>query len=503
MEKYIGRRPPQEERDFMGIKEYRWEIGNPQLVIVEKITNFSDLPVSRESRESIDEFLGNLKENYQKEGVAYEKTSNLQNPGMFILNPVYLGELPDQVIGYLKGSGKLETLRNSLPESYPLAVQIGRKLKINPTPHPNFCNVIFFEDAQNVFDAEINSSRLINFIRALMAKLGSFKIILIPLSNPDLPILGTLEGGHPRLDLKTLTHRIRILGSVKPVGGIEPLNNLSCISKEVWEGSNIVRQMQDLGKFLQEKGLLNPPIKIEDFIKDQKLARLIGKFAGFMRQQEGAFAAFTPEFSNYPSPWDGIYAVSRSGSDQGIVIKSELRPEDIIPLIPLKNKKVGQILIKDLPSRKPSVEAEEFILPLSGVEPEEVSDEAQEIKAPPIIGIIHIHGSLNNLPGELGEKVILLEPDIERYPPVGCGVDAMQAMSAYFMNQAIDQWGKWPKQNSKLEIAIAPVPNHGTNIFCFLKLKEDGTLYLPEDPFSSFKQLVDHGLSFTLDVPQV
>ncbi|MCX7846401.1 MAG: hypothetical protein N2312_07300, partial [Dictyoglomaceae bacterium] len=108
----------------------------------------------------------------------------------------------------------------------------------------------------------------------------------------------------------------------------------------------------------------------------------------------------------------------------------------------------------------------------------------------PIIGIIHLHRGL-----EYFDPYLILEipQDLEKYPPVGCGVDLMHAMSRYAIFYAVEK----KQQNPEYKLAVFSVPNHGTNIYCFYE-KE-----ILENPFHYFMKFIEEGkLKFRFEVNQ-
>ncbi len=498
--------------------EPSWElVPNAEMVISSQMVDFSG---GNFLQNVAREMMGRIAKAWQQRGlkvVEREKKEGEMLSPLFAINPVVLGKIPEALIRVLKG-GDLEKMREALrrllPEMYPPLIQtVGKEMEIGGL-HPNFCNLIVFEDPNGDF-RELEGEPIVEFSRSLMAKLGSWKVILVPVYNRRLlpPILGTMEQGHPRLsDLDELARRLHVFASVNPVGGVEDVSrNEVEISRESWVNSHAIHFLKDFGRFLGERGLISPPVEIGDYVRNPKLSKLITRLVKFTRQQEGAFALFTPEFGirvrfEGGEKWDGLMVVSRSGSDSGMVLKTQMDEHSAVPVIPWRKDNKGMVArvpIEGIGPYKPSVEAEEFVDPLSLFKPVKVVDRAfgrkDEIYSPPIIGIIHLHRAVKEIPPHLSRRVVHLRPDLENYPPVGCGVDAMQAMSWYYMQQAVK---RWERSGGSLEMACAYVPNHGTNFFVFPKKTELGELVLV-NPFGVFMDLINSGLELTSYVPQV
>ena len=338
-----------------------------------------------------------------------------------------------------------------------------------------------------------------------MAKTGAWKTIVLPFNENHIgmPILATMEGGQPRVgDWDKLAYRLRVLASVKKVGGFEMINGVS-IEEDEWKGSQTLANLIAFGRYLGEKRLLPPPVEIDEVVRDKKLAALIKRLTGFTRQQEGAYALWTPEFNLgqfINLDWDGIMVVTRTGSDDGMTaLKTDPDASCFVPGVPLvKGGKYGKIEVERVNTGKPSVEAEEFSVPLAKLLSIEMNYQGKDIKGPPIIAIVHLHAAVLRIKKEA--PIAHLVTDINRFPPVGCGVDAMAAMSEYYMRKAVQAW-----QESAYQIMMVSyyVPNHGTNFFTFPEFDGKNFIY-PNDPFSWFKQAVDQGMiDLTDKVPQV
>jgi hypothetical protein len=473
-----------------------WWFKKPYLILIDKITYISTLDHNRvvEIENKKNHIYNILEKKFRRFGcevIYWKEDLNLQPINTnyaVIINPVYLS-LNEKVEKVLKNNIEdISLLRDELPEVEPLAVKIGKKicekLKIYPELHPNFINMIFMED--NIDIHLIKSSTKVLFIRFLMAKLGAFKNIIVPLKEDKIKdnkvILGTLEGGHPSLYLNELAKRLMVFGSCKEVGGWKEIENIE-IPKEVWQKSTVLNSMIELGKFLGEKGLLSSPVEIKNLLKDEKLYKFITRLVNYSRQAEGAFMAYEPNIYN------GVFAVTCSGKYG--TIKSNLTPKDISFVLPIENGKVGVLKKEGEEVLGPSVEAEEFIIP--------IWESKERIKingvnVPPIRGIVHLHRGYEIHSSE--DDFIEIPVNIEEYPPVGCGVDLMQEMSRYAINKAIEIWKEKGKKSC---LAFFNVPNHGTNIFIFWK---DMNGYIPENPFYFLiKYISENRINFT-EVPQ-
>ncbi|PMQ01237.1 MAG: hypothetical protein CBR30_06990 [Dictyoglomus sp. NZ13-RE01] len=461
-----------------------WWDRNPTLIVYNNL-NVVDEKISKEELNAINTyfkiFYEDIRENFKNLGsntYIYEEHKELFKkefhvPFGIILNPVAIGDFP-----YPNSfEGFEEFLRENLPEVFPpFAIEIGKNtLNLSPSPHPNFINVIFIHDEKElIFNLPYDKKILL--FRMFMAKLGAFKNIIIPykLKNNDIYvngfILSTLEGGCPVLkDTKELSKRLRVFGSCKEVGGHRKRNDV--IPYDKWENSIGVRSIINLGRYLGEKGLLSSPVEINSLVKNEKLGKFISMILSYSRQAEGAFMSYDYELK--------LFVVTASGRFN--VDKSNLSPKDLVPVIPTEEGIVEVFNIENIEVKGPSVEAEEFTLPLKEL--------GQDI--PEILGIVHLHRGIDYFDDE---KIIYVPQDIEKYPPVGCGVDLMHEMSRYAIFYAINERKIHPEK----KIAIFSVPNHGTNIYCF---RDEKSL---SNPFIYFLKFLEEGkIKFRFDVPQV
>ena len=425
---------------------------------------------------------------------------NVEKPDapLVIINPVHLGSLPDRVKNALVTPDidrmKAE-LREYLPElPDPLIQTIGSKhMKLEPTLHPNFINMLLVDDSDRLIRS-LPSDRMVIFSRFLMAKLGAFKTIIVPYSHNkgeysiDKLILGTLEGGHPSLSAREVARRLMVFGSSREVGGFSVDPDLE-IPYAYWTQSPTVSTIRQFGRFLGSKGLLSPPVEIKELPKNPRLAEKIIRLLDYTRQAEGALWGIDPvvevisRTSHNRHSIASLPLVTASGTSGAV--KTDLKETDIIPIIPQGNGTVMGVSVEGQPMRKPSVEAEEFTLPLMKLP--KIS--FYGITVPAFRAGFHIHRGFS-VPDS--KDIVVIPTDITAYPPVGCGVDLMHRMSLDAMQRAR---AKMAAGNPAILYLFA-VPNHGTNGF------------IPwgnhENPFQGIIDLIEQGdLVFTPDVPQV
>lgn len=482
-------------------------------------------------------------------------------PYLVAINPVFLGKIPPEVKQAMKkvGSGEIDpkkddnlknlvrVLKNgNLPEQYPpfmekVGKQICKKMNIGKEVHSNFMNMVFIDDTDGTYrKASYKAKQLFNW--ALMGKLGSFKNIVVPYYRNDTGklifnkvFLSSLEGGHPALNLRELSKRIMVFGSLQDAGSWKEYPYTE-VDRDIFAKSDGVNGIRKLGRFMGRNRLLSPPIAIHDLVRHKKLTRMLEFLASFASQAEGAFMAFDPEYDlHIPGvEWNGSAFVTISGKFGAL--KTHLYPEDIdigfpwhraegstvgvVPIVKMRrdiriNDKTGRrdLFINKVKTRGPSVEASEFLLPLEGlfndyknspillrkVEGGYIYDEVSgDKKVPPIRGVIHMHRDFD-VQDQSGE-VIVVPTNITKYPAVGCGVDAMEEMSKYAMKEAVRLWEAGDR---KAKYAVFSVPNHGTNVFVFWHGDID-TGIIPADPFVQFRQSVENGeIIFKPEVPQV
>ncbi len=451
------------------------------------------------------------------------------SPYKVILNPVFVGSLPREVteaFNFADLASYKESLRENLLENWPLAFTLGKRHMRLTTPsgqslHPNFTNVLFIEDSQHRIENLDYNHKLI-LLRMFMAKHGAFRNLVAPYEEGlggltfDKVIMGSLEGGHPELSLREVAKRLMVFGSLTEVGGSVELKSPQ-ISKGTWESSLAVDGVRRIGRFLGQRGNLSAPVEISELVRNPLLAAFESHALNYSRQAEGAIEAFATDLPKIDSlPWTGLPVVTSSGRFG--TVKTDLQLDDLVPVVPLKVQsdsgfelKVGTLPVEGYRVKKPSVEAEEFthpLLDLSEVDGEKylmrltkidggyVYDREGDIVVPPFRGVIHLHRGFS-LKDSL--RVVKVDADISRFPPVGCGVDLMFGMSHDAMKRAFDLWLQGGQRASVL---VFPVPNHGTNLFATWAKDKNGVI--PDYPFASVEEVVNSGeLVFTEEVPQV
>lgn len=459
----------------------------------------------------------------------YSDAPHINSPYAMMINPVFLGKLSPKTRNQLEKlkeeypnqhewdegyRDNIAKLRDLLPEvtGLPLIGSIGarlcEKMGIEPKVHQNFINMVFVDDSNGLIRGlPYQWIRVFNWMQ--MAKTGSFKTIIVPYNSTNGEVnchevmYATLEGGHPRLSLAELSKALIPFGSAKKAGNWETANEFS-ISQTDWEKSKTVSSLIELGKYLGDRQLLSPPVEIDDYVAGRGLKKAVRSIAQFSRQAEGAFMAYDPQLKRWI-----VTASGRFGA-----VKTKLRLSDLLAIVPSRKRKsmVWKIPVQgyDDPEVGPSVEAEEFTFPPENLLHEDpvkygtrvlkTENGYQEVSEggelmPAVRGVIHLHRWIDV--DSLSDDVILV-PNIEKYPAVGCGVDKMQEMSENAMRRAIEEWNRGGR---KAKATVFYVPNHGCNIFLFSTANKDGVI--PEDPTEMFKELVDtKQLNFQYEVPQ-
>jgi hypothetical protein len=431
-----------------------------------------------------------------------------------VLNPVFVGELSPEVRAALRAPTTAEfreVLREQLPEHLIRSPHVGRRMRLHPALHPNLANVVFVDDEDGAL-RELPAERKIILTRLFMAKLMAPKIILAPymrsgraLRCPEV-MLGTLEGGHPLLPIREAARRLMIFGSATAVGGWE-LSPHYAISDAAWASSPVVQGLRELGTYLGERNLLSDPVNIRDLVREARLAEMIINLLNYSRQAEGAFWAVdhAMRYSDGRMPWPSVGSLTLvTVSGRYGARKTDLAPDDIVGVLPRPQGTVEVVAVGGRDPKGPSVEAEEFTLPLREIEPVRVVETPRGLKltsdggrkVPAVRAGVHLHRGFQVRDSD---RVLVIPTDIREYPHVGCGVDLMHAMSSYAMREAV---ARWEKSGRKAEAALFYVPNHGVNIFLFWSADEHGII--PADPFQHFRRLVDEeAIVFEPDVPQV
>lgn len=427
-------------------------------------------------------------------------------------------------------------MAKSAPEHVP-AVATHGYIKGAEGANPNFTNIFFIRDdkalitelhKKGISGNPVADERFVEFNRLLMLKYGSFRTLIIPyrinednIAEADLAILGTLEGGHPGFgfnsdeQLAELARRIKVLASTKPVKTEVSVHPEQSISEEEWEKSKTVRGIQKLGQFLGDKKLLSPPFKIEDYSRSKLFIRVVSRIAGYNRQAEGAFGFWDPKLQKYV-----VTCTGKLGA-----VKTDLGLRDMVAVEPNDHGGVNKIRVGEIDPNDPSVEAEEFVIPMTKlaerlrlkVKKTEngyesiamisksgfiLSETVQQPEAlltdnqgdedvdylPPILGIVHIHRGIK----EINENEII-RVDTSQFDPVGCGVDAMNEMSQYVMDKSLELAMAFYKRTGRMpKCSVFDVPNHGTNALVFPSVDQETGL-IPENFTDIFITAVGKG----------
>ncbi|HEX5831536.1 MAG TPA: hypothetical protein VFY16_11180 [Gemmatimonadaceae bacterium] len=508
------------ERPARPGRHERW-YRRPMLILNEEIDCIGELgahvptPVGELCRAVI----GRIEAEFRESGCATHRLCGDPPPEVpahfIVLNPVFLGELSAEARRAFQREDLhafRAELKRTLPEVYPRAIQFSRQLGVQPVLHPSFVNVIFVGDSSGLIES-LTASRKIALLRLLMAKLGATKIVLVPYcwTGPDEArcdrlLLGTMEGGHPMLDVRETARRLMILGSTTHVGGWTRSTDYG-IAPEDWERSPVVRGLLELSTFLGTHQLLSEPVVIRELVNAPRLADTLIGLLNYSRQSEGAFWAIDHDlrYTDRRLAWpaSGVFPLVTVSGRYGTV-KTALGPEDVVAVIPMGSGSVEVVPVGDRETRGPSVEAEEFTLPLRDLPPVRVDRIDSGLRLvqrggaalPPIRAGVHLHRGFLT---PSSERIFVVPTDVEAYPPVGCGVDVMHEMSRDAMRRALQIWEQGGRRAA---VALFYVPNHGMNAFLFWAPNARGII--PADPFEIFRQVIDSGeLVFVPDVPQV
>ena len=427
------------------------------------------------------------------------------------INPVFLGKLPEKAMAAIENENvSLDTykkqLRRYLPEDDEwLYVQnIGSDgMKLRLFIHPHFTNLIFIEDEHEAI-AKLPHDKMLVFMRMMMAKVGAFKNIIVTYRKEgdgiafDQPILGTMEGGRVKVkSWENMADRLIAFGSSEEVGGQKILEDQS-INYDEWTKNPVVNGMRKWGKFLGEHRLLSPPVTIRELTRSRNLSRKIERLLRYNRQAEGAFWAVVPDIK-VKTPEGTVKKTIKIVSNSGTsgAVKDRLRYSDISAVVSHEDGKVNVSPVKRLKTKKTSVEAEEFIIPLDELPTVKVKlqdgfyefDDVNGTEVPALRAGFHLHRGVKSY-NENKIKYITLD-----YPHVGCGVKTMQEMSRQAMHEAVRLW---EKSGRKLELILVYAPNHGVN--GFIPYAEG---FKHVDPFYMVEQMIEDGdLELEDEVPQ-
>lgn len=446
-----------------------------------------------------------------------------------IVNPVFLGTLPEEVVSTLSdlrsqkppfyddsSQGFKQILREYLPEralrrrQLPLIAQIGKKIckSINVEKelrlHPNFTNMIFIEDeGEDIKNLPYHWQQ--HFGWSMMAKLGTFKSIIVLYRSVDSQlgydfILNSLEGAHPLLRPEQLPRRLMAFGSAKEMGDWKQLSGVE-IPLRTWRELPEVKSLINFSRFCGDKELLSPPVRIRTLVRSRWLGRLEERLAGFSRQAEGAFIVFVPyKEENFNAllnlPWTGFHLATISGKFGAL--KTKLQGSDFAAVGAFyKDGLMGIIPVEEIKTRGPSVESYELIDSQNELTKESPAKFLYRLKRAKGGDIISPDGSII-VPGWRGalhfhrdyeirspDKVISIPIDREKFPPFPCGSDRTHALSKYALRKALELWEAGGR---KAVCALVEIPNHGVHAILFWTANEQGII--PENPVELFEEAI-------------
>lgn len=377
-----------------------------------------------------------------------------------------------------------------------------------------------------------------NVARALMARLGALKIIMI---NPGDITLATMEGGlggelrNDPLAIGKIRDRLVTHACAKDAGSFEPVENV--INPQQWQASQVPGHTAAAFRQLGIWGYIDEPFKVTN-VASQQRARLVERAMGWSRQSESAGAVFDPSIS-VPEQYrigeaTGVISATKSGRFGAD--KTKLTESDIIGVTirakpgyspaaadPLSIYEFDRYALglwgvdkEDIPG--PSIEFDEMAAtfyrsPLLRVSPHPsgegyMKDPEGDILMPRIRAFLHAHIAVEEIRPQMIwgknalELVEYVPANLEQYPyPVGCGKDIMFALST----DAAQRSGGVQDPESGILLAFFDAIDHGTNI---LVLTEPlpGTDLIPDNPWSVVLAMVDPDsgpMRITEEIPQI
>ncbi|MBI2597549.1 hypothetical protein HYW41_05335 [Candidatus Daviesbacteria bacterium] len=408
-----------------------------------------------------------------------------------VVNPVFTGDLHPEVRAALSSIDPSETeedlsfikrrdtLAARLPEITPTILKpiptpflrsIGRRVgKYFNVPEPYFINMVFRGDQDHLIrDMAANFASHFGWMG--MTKLGSTVVADVPydysdgVAVADGARLCTLEGGNVFVPFEELAEELVLRASTTELPKSLTDESLT-IPAYLWQRSAVVQALAMLSEFAGKKGLIHPPVLVDNYIHGEILKALVKNVAKFGQAAEGAYVGYDddlliPGFTNEP----GTTVITRSG--QWGTVKTNIKQGDLNAAKPTKDfENVVSIGMSGVEFRGSSVEAIELVntqLALIARDHARFGLRKGFDWVPPIIFQLHLHNLIDHR--YLPEKIFSIPWDVNNHPVGSCGKDSMKHLVESATAAAIDEWKKHGMVD---RIAFTYIPNHGQIIFVF------------------------------------
>jgi hypothetical protein len=447
-----------------------------------------------------------------------------------VLNPVFAGSLPPEATSALLAGKPIDLLQQVLKEVLPEPPEDGNKWvlsqrrakQLNTQSRANHSemrfnfgrvvNIVFIEDQEGVIEelyeregSKNNTSSyeaLLALHRHEIAKTGAYKTVLVPYrinngrAEARIATVGTLEGGHPKVDVNNpveLTRRLMILGATNDVEPLKREQYALEADPENWQASSVVNGLVRFFRYSAKQGLIDPPVVLKQLIRNEKQADKIGEIVNWSQQQESAGLAY--------DPMQELWVVTGSGRFK--IDKRRLTAQHLTPVW-TDGGYLTSGKVKGWDTPRPSVEAQEVLK--AQIKLQQLFPYYQDSDTPisPIHSTLHLHrgeDTLNKMVkthtehAKVQNNVLWLPPGRDDYDHIGCGMEEMDARTEDAMLRA---YGEWEAANRKADFVLWYVANHGMMAAEFIK---EGDSFAP---LEKIRRAIDEKrISITRSVLQV
>lgn len=449
------------------------------------------------------------------------QTSGPAEQPYIVISPVFAGSLPKESSAALLAGAPLEDLQRTLKQSLPEPDAndkhwiLSKKRVEHEKQGWHFSkviNIVFIEDPEQTIEQLYNRESyknngssyeaLLALHRHEIAKTGAYKTVLVPYqikngrAEAQIATIGTLEGGHPSVDIENvaeLTRRLLVLGATHDVEPLRGEGSVPEITAEQWQASSVVEGLVNFFRYSAKQRLIDAPVVLNQLIRNQKQAEKIGRIVDWSQQQESAGLAYDPNL--------GLWVVT--GSGRYGIDKRRLQKSDLTPVWTDTGSLVSG-KIAGLNTPRPSVEAQEVLK--AQINLQQVFPAYADLGVPvsPIHSTLHLHrgeDTLNRMVKTNTEHTVVkndvmwLAPGMDDYDHIGCGMEEMDARTDDALRRAYEEW---EASSRRADFVLWYVANHGMMAAEFVKEGESFA------PFEKIRGAIEKKrISITRSVLQV
>lgn len=393
------------------------------------------------------------------EQIPSDETGHHHTP---ILRFIYLGDLHPEIVRSIE-SGNVDSIREAFREYLPQLNLAGgdrfyigeakRQFNTHGLP-PNYLNVLLIRDERQIL------SRIPKWLReeianANKARLGHTRDLTVPFQTDsegnltaDRVFFNTLEGGSPILPVTEAAARIHAIASVDHVSPPSTVHPSLSIPLEHWRQVPQVQAIIRLCNLLGHPDVngLSPRIEVQNLLREGEASNInrilirrlwsasegMGEGAVFGMIHRHMIAAFPAEIrktfydllDSLPDPFTGKYLPFISGTSGANVLKTDLKPQDLVPGFPTRDGKIFLIPFDRVGNKVTpwSVEGPEYCHAMMSLSEEELSK---------IYGALHTHRviRIQDNAREIATSILCLpnyhKYDINEDPPYPCSSAGM------------------------------------------------------------------------------